>query len=414
MLVISPDGTPAYISPAVEPLLGYQPEELLGTPIFALIHPDDVPAAEAALGLRPRKPDTSLRHELRMRHRDGSWRWMESVSSNRIAHPGIAGIVVNARDVTERKQAETALREREEQLRRLADAAFEAIFLIGDGTILDTNEAAATMLGYSRERLIGMNALDLVAPAFRAVVSHNMAIGYEDAYEAACLRQDGTIFPVEAHGRTTTHKGKPVRVTTLRDITDQKRVQEALSTSHDRFRHMALHDFLTGLPNRASFMSTIEKAPHSAAARHTRFALLLVDLDDFKEINDRFGHANGDRVLVEVGQRIARDVRRDDIPARLGGDEFALLLQHITDGAEAVGVARRILTEMTVPIQLADHEVVASLSIGFATSSHDLARPDDLMRAADAALYRAKAEGKGRMAGFDELAPARPAFRQPL
>jgi diguanylate cyclase (GGDEF)-like protein/PAS domain S-box-containing protein len=178
------------------------------------------------------------------------------------------------------------------------------------------------------------------------------------------------------------------------DISERKAAEE-------RVRHLAHHDPLTDLPNRAFLTEVLERAL-ARAARHGRaVALLLVDLDRFKEINDTLGHPVGDVLLVEVARRALRCLRRGDTLARMGGDEFALLLEDIASPEDATSAAQRILDELADPFRLGNHTVVTGASIGIAIAPHDGTEVAELVRHADLALYRAKAEGRNRARLFD-------------
>ncbi|ABG04122.1 diguanylate cyclase/phosphodiesterase [Rubrobacter xylanophilus DSM 9941] len=172
--------------------------------------------------------------------------------------------------------------------------------------------------------------------------------------------------------------------------------RRALRRSEELFRHQALHDHLTGLPNRALFRERLGEI----LSRSGEAAVLFVDLDNFKVVNDSLGHEVGDRLLVEVSRRLKGCLRATDMAARLGGDEFTVLL----DGAGVrcpEEVARRLLRELGEPFEVEGHTLFVEASVGIATGAAGLGRPDDLLRAADVALYRAKAEGKGRYHVFD-------------
>ncbi|MEQ1503641.1 MAG: EAL domain-containing protein [Myxococcota bacterium] len=196
--------------------------------------------------------------------------------------------------------------------------------------------------------------------------------------------------------------GRPIRAAgSHADITDRKLVEEQL-------RHDALHDGLTGLANRVLLTDRLDRCiARQVRDRQYRFALLYLDLDRFKDINDSLGHVAGDQLLVAIGDRIARSVRfsdtvaRDHVLARVGGDEFVILLEEILDGAAAVRVADRLLTLLAEPFEVAGHVLFTSASIGVATSESGYLRAEDLIRDADTALYRAKAGGRGRYELFD-------------
>jgi diguanylate cyclase (GGDEF)-like protein len=173
----------------------------------------------------------------------------------------------------------------------------------------------------------------------------------------------------------------------------RKRVQQG------RLEHEASHDYLTDLPNRPSFYEYLRRAMARARRQDRKVAVLFVDLDDFKHINDSFGHQIGDRVLVAVAERLKRCLRQADTAARLGGDEFAVLLEDVSDAAQALVVAERILAEVRAPFDVGGHRLSASASIGIALGAEG--QPEELLRIADLAMYRAKSMGKARSVVFD-------------
>jgi diguanylate cyclase (GGDEF)-like protein/PAS domain S-box-containing protein len=178
------------------------------------------------------------------------------------------------------------------------------------------------------------------------------------------------------------------------EVAERRVAEEALL-------YQTMHDVLTGLPNRRMFLDRLELA-FERAKRHagTRFAVLFLDLDQFKEVNDSLGHANGDRFLIAIAQRLKQSLRAVDTLARFGGDEFAILVDEIKDIQEPLLVAQRILVAFSAPVQVDGHQVVTSASIGIALAAETYRHPEEILRDADAAMYRAKAEGRGRYKVF--------------
>ncbi len=170
----------------------------------------------------------------------------------------------------------------------------------------------------------------------------------------------------------------------------------------------ALHDPLTQLPNRTLFLDRLTLTARRSARRRRRIAILYLDVDDLKPINDRLGHPAGDQVLITVAERLCACARSGDMVARLGGDEFGLLLGDVADEREAVAVAARILATLRTPVSLGSQEMVVTASIGIAAATASRNAPDDLLRQADAAMYAAKRRGKGRSAVHDRVYPPIP------
>jgi diguanylate cyclase (GGDEF)-like protein/PAS domain S-box-containing protein len=221
--------------------------------------------------------------------------------------------------------------------------------------------------------------------------------------EYRMLARDGTEVWVrdEAYGMPDdTQSGRQVSQGLLVDITDRKRLESKLI-------HDALHDPLTGLANRVLLRDHLDRALARRGRSGGTIALLFVDLDDFKRINDSFGHAVGDQILVRVAERLVSAVRAEDVTGRQSGDEFAVLLAHVHDADEAIVSADRILAELRRPILLGAHSIVVGGTIGISVAVEPGATAEDLLTQADAAMYAAKADGKGRYAVYDPWMPTR-------
>jgi diguanylate cyclase (GGDEF)-like protein len=198
-------------------------------------------------------------------------------------------------------------------------------------------------------------------------------------------------------------------------ITELKRTTNELEASKEHFRHAAFHDALTDLPNRAMFTDYLRLAIERAKSQHGyHFAVLFLDLDRFKNINDSLGHTYGDRFLTAIAERLRRSLRQNDIVARFGGDEFAILLNDFQDGNDVTRVAEKIQRQISVPLTIEKNEAFVSASIGIALSSAGYEHPEDILRDADTAMYRAKETGKARYEVFDDLMYTRAVSRLKL
>ena len=273
--ILSRAGEIRYVSPVVRRLWGRAEEELIGTSLFARMHPEDAERAQTLLAQTCADSGSGLNAEFRLRYADDSWRWSEAILTNRLGEPNIEGLVLTCRDISERK------------------------------------------------------------------------------------------------------------------------------TFEEQLAHQAFHDALTGLPNRALFMERLGHALARARRRRTPVGVLFLDLDNFKVVNDSLGHDAGDRLLVAVAERLASCIRPDDTVARLGGDEFTLLLEDPADEGEISEVAERIAEALLVPLTVGGREVFTTGSVGIAVSRGDYATPDELLRDADTAMYRAKTDGKAHCVVFD-------------
>jgi diguanylate cyclase (GGDEF)-like protein/PAS domain S-box-containing protein len=316
------------------------------------------------------------------------------------------GIAQFAALALERADLTAELRRREEWYRRLFEDANDLIFTRDlDGRITNVNHACESLTGYSRAELLGMNVQELLIPEHRPrLLEHNaflLARGQLGPGDVNLIAKDGRVIPVEFSLRLIAEDGRPVAVQGIgRDISDRKALEEHLT-------RQAFYDPLTGLANRALFMDRLRHALRAAARHHSSVTVLFLDLDDFKEVNDCFGHRAGDELLATISQRLAACLRPGDTLARLGGDEFTVLLSEQSQPGDALVVAERLrrgLTEAGRPFQLRGQGRSVGVSIGIASSDPDgrLTEPNALLQAADIALYRAKNAGKGRAVLFED------------
>jgi diguanylate cyclase (GGDEF)-like protein/PAS domain S-box-containing protein len=276
VMVLDADATVVYANGAVERSLGYARSEIIGTTGLEILHPDDVPVITGTLGTLLLRPGGSATFDYRVKHKDGSWRWFESIAMNWLDDPEIQGLVVNARDVSERRQYE------------------------------------------------------------------------------------------------------------------------------DDLRHRALHDSLTGLPNRALLSDRLASAISRSGRDANSVAVFFVDLDDFKSVNDTHGHGAGDDVLVGAAKRLDAAARAEDTVARYGGDEFVVVLEHDQEPEWVNTFAERLRGIFSRPIQAGASMATVTASIGIAISNGNQTNPEVLLRDADAAMYRAKQNGGDAFVLFDD------------
>jgi PAS domain S-box-containing protein len=307
------------------------------------------------------------------------------------------------------------LAERDQLFQLISENAADMIALVDqDGRRLYNSPAYQKVLGYSPEDLKATSSIEEIHPDDRPRVlkaaEKARFSGMGERVEYRVRHKDGSWRNLESTASVIRNaKGQPDKLVIVnRDITERKRAEEMLV-------HNAFHDGLTDLPNRALFLDRLQQAL-TLSKRHLnyKFAVLLIDVDGFKIINDSLGHTVGDELLIEIGQRLKDSVRRadtvsrprmSDIPngpipdttlARLGGDEFSILLDDIRDPIEAVRVAERVQGELGTPFRLNQEEITISASIGIASSSSPHTKAEDLVRDAELAMYRAKREGKAR------------------
>jgi diguanylate cyclase (GGDEF)-like protein/PAS domain S-box-containing protein len=368
--VIGPDAMIEYESPSVERIMGYPPEEMIGERALDYIHPDDRESVSVALAetIRTQRP---ARVEFRFRHKDGSWRHMESVG---MLIQGAKGtrVIANSRDVSERRAAEEQVRFQADLLAAVADAVIATDL---NGIVLYWNEAAERLYGWQSEEVLGQ-PLDGILP------SANENYGPREAIARVAT---GESFIVEFATRTKAGDWVPVEVSLspLRDAAG--RIVGAIGDSHDiserkaaedTIRHMAYHDALTGLPNRLLLKDRFAMALAHAKRSGALLGVISLDLDRFKNINDSLGHSSGDELLMQASRRLVACVREEDTVARLGGDEFMVLLTGLQSEDEGFEAAARIVDEFRAPFKIKNngdlYHTTPSVGIAFCDDECDL------------------------------------------
>lgn len=516
------------VNDAIERIFGYSREEMMGRNMAEVVVPEHL---ERVRGKLLSKLDGSAKqtaYELDCIRKDGSLVTLE-VNSTVITENGVPVAVQGiARDVTERKLANEALRESEIKYRDLFENANDLIYTHDlSGNFTSLNRAGERITGFTREEALTRNIAQVVAPGSLAAARDMIAkkVGGDDSttYEIDIVAKDGRTVSLELSTRLIYEKGRPVAVQGLgRDITERKRQDEAIKESELRYRQLgegishqvwtadasgkmdyvnermmayldrtsaqlisnnewpalvhpddlpacysrwqhsietgetydvefrlrrydgvyrwhkaratcgrdengniskwfgtntdiddqkqseeklnffACHDPLTNLPNRAEFMNHLQQAIGRARSNPlTRFAVLFLDLDRFKVINDSLGHLVGDRLLCQIGRRLEKNIRPGDVVARLGGDEFTILLNRTGGMDDIIQVAERVQRNLSKAFQIDGYEVFTSASIGIIISDDIMRQPEDFLRDADTAMYRAKAAGKARYEIFD-------------
>jgi len=276
------------------------------------------------------------------------------------------------------------------------------IWVDQEGTIVLANPAMQVLSAYSPKELIGQNVSIFLPPHLRERHAQSMRDYFHAPHSRAMglmdlklYRQDGDLKSVDISLGYWEVDGEPHAIAYLRDLTERKKLEESL-------RHQATHDELTGLPNRWLFQLQLKQALLRAERSLQRVTVLFMDLDHFKTINDTFGHAAGDALLVQAGRRIHSQLRGSDTLARMGGDEFAILLPDLNHADEAVSVALKILASLQDAFDLPDQRVYSGASIGLAYYPDDARDSDTLLRYADMAMYQAKQAGRGGYACYSQ------------
>ena len=324
------------------------------------------------------------------------------INPSMIEFEGKPAVMSINRDVTSRIKADTALRESEYKLRTLLENMSEGLLHLDENDcIIFTNTRFCEMTGYREEDLAGQNASELFLDEEGREIfqksNERSRLGFSENYELPLRTAEGKmIWSLVGVVPTFNEDGKIVgSMSVLTDITERKLAEAQLL-------HNAMHDALTGLPNRALFLEHLRRAMGHSPLRKKTFAVLFLDFDGFKLINDSLGHLEGDALLKLIARRLESLVRADDVVARLGGDEFTILLDELTGSKDALFVVERIKDIFNVPFNLGGREVFISASIGIALRDAKYKTPEDMLRDADIAMYRAKSNGKGQHEIFNK------------
>jgi diguanylate cyclase (GGDEF)-like protein/PAS domain S-box-containing protein len=513
--VMNSDGTIAYAGPSTVRLLGYEPDEIQGTSVFELLEPEDVPIAIQSLSKVSARPGGNDAAAVRFKHKDGSIRWIEGFGTNLLEDPHINGIVINYRDITEERAAETALRDSEEKYRDLVETVNEIIFeQDAHGVVTYISHAVQAITGFAPSEIIGRPGRDFVYPDDHKILEGYQVIQGESTAgsEFRLITKNGgyrwissSLQPIVRAGQRAGLRG------VLVDVTARKQAEELLKASEERYRSLvdaaqdaiytlspagdltslnpafeaitgwscdewlgksfapivhpddlpqaievlqkvlagetaafelrirtksgeyllaefttgplmedgkvagllgvgrdvtekrktqetirllAFHDVLTGLPNRALFEDRLRVALAQSGRTLQKLAVMFLDIDRFKLVNDTLGHTGGDRLLRAVAEDLAMVVRVGDTVARVGGDEFTILLPSIADDSDALAAAERILEVTKRTRQINGQEFAVTASIGLTLSPQDGVDAETLLRNADIAMYRAKESGR--------------------
>jgi len=405
-----------YVSPALTRILGFEPEAAVGKELHEGLDDTHRDRLVDAFDDVRRNPGTTRRVELRVPHADGGHRWIETLLSNHLDDPDLHGMVATFRDITERRATLQALRERTaqmelfEQENRQLLAIFDitsdlAILTDPMGRLKYLNAAARAFFGVEGPTLdaaMGRPWREWVGATDSDEIDRVTRIGEDGRWtgEVTLRRHDGQRVPVmlQLHAHQDPSTGEVDFFSAMaHDISNRKLLETSLELQ-------ATHDELTGLPNRALLFERVGRAidglrnPSSTGS----VALLFIDIDHFKSINDNLGHTLGDRILERVAERIRDAVRPGDTVARFGGDEFVVLCERLVAREDAVMIADRLESSLEDPLHIEGRQVGLGVSIGISYADPDDPDPISVIRDADAAMYLAKAGGRGRWVIFDD------------
>jgi diguanylate cyclase (GGDEF)-like protein/PAS domain S-box-containing protein len=402
-MLVSPEGLVESVSGALTRLLGHDPELVEHAPLADLVVTSDRPALagaleRASLGATAAHPVTVALGLLR--HTATESVPFELTIVNLIDDPTVGGFLISAHDITARSAAELGLRNALSLLTATLDSTADGILVVDRaGHITSFNRRFTEMwslpdslLANSDDAVVFVSEQLSRPEAFMAKIKELYA--QPEAEDDDILEfKDGRVF--ERHSKPQRVDGAVVgRVWSFRDITDRKRLEDELS-------YQAFHDSLTGLANKALFRDRLQHAAVRSERTQAHLAVLFIDLDNFKTVNDSLGHAAGDDMLRRVAEVLVGCLRKVDTAARLGGDEFAILIEDIEHHSYAVGLAERVLVALRRPVMVGTTEVSATVSIGITFDVPGITS-DQLLRNADLAMYTAKERGKNRFEEFED------------
>ncbi|HEV8296351.1 MAG TPA: EAL domain-containing protein [Acidimicrobiales bacterium] len=416
--ILDAAGQVTFVSDAAERVFGLTRDRLPVSSGWDHVHPDDLPMVAERLAASIAQPGEHLTFEFRSATiRTGEPRWMEVTLTNLLDDEHVEGIVANIRDVTARKETELALAASEARFRGHFDhaAVGQAMTTIEGARFVEVNQAYCEMTGYSQEELRTMCYLDVAQPEAESRQQNRhlferLLAGEIASYhvEERYLHKSGEHrFVANSVALVRDSHGAPRFITsTVQDISERKRMERELE-------HLALHDSLTGLPNRSLLHDRLERALARAERTDGLVTVVFVDVDQFKSVNDSRGHGAGDELLCAIATRLSDVMRDADTIARFGGDEFVIVCDGIADQPSAVAVGQRIVAAFDEPIVLDSGAVFATVSGGVAISS-PTSTADELLLWADAAMYRAKERGRARIEVYDHGSPTRAEARLSL
>lgn len=392
------DGTVLRINKGWERFLAYGREELEGRSLLDFVHPDDIESTLAKMSGLQNGGSVDY-FENRYRHKVSGYRWLAWSAVSSLSEGLIYAV---ASDITERKEAESSLQDSAEIFRSTA----EGIVLTElDGSIRDANQAFTDITGYSKKEVLGQHIRMLQSGQHDKEFYKEMWQSINETGnwtgEIWNRRNDGSVYPEYlAISSVKNDQGDVTRyVGIFSDITHIKRSEERLS-------YLSTHDPLTGLANRSLLMEHLERALKHAARNNSILAVLLIDIDGFKHINDSLGPDAGDKLLVEFSQRLSSAVRSDDTVARISGDEFVVIYEDIHQVNSIAHAVEDLMEEFVPPYIINDKELHITVSVGISLYPNDGDKGDMLIRNADAAMFRAKESGRNNYQFYTEALTA--------
>jgi diguanylate cyclase (GGDEF)-like protein/PAS domain S-box-containing protein len=378
-------------------IYGYSIGELIDKPFSDFIHPNDLERVTAHFIQAVEGKATN--YECSILDKEGLQREISVTNIPIFVNEQITGVYSIIKDITHHIKAQNLLMEAEAKYRSLIENSLVGVYIMQDGKLVYVNPRLCEMSGYKCEELLGLSVSEFIYPEDLPLVSENIRKRLNNEtgtikYEYRALRKDKSVITFELYGSKIVYNGRDAIIGTVIDITERKNTEKMI-------KHMAYHDQLTDLPNRYLLREKVNEAIINSRKCNCYFALLFLDLDRFKAINDTMGHEIGDKVLIEIAERLKACVNDNDIISRYGGDEFSILL---TDSGirRASEVADKIITKLSYPITLYHHDLLVTPSIGITVFPTHGESFDALIKNSDLAMYHAKSLGRNNFQFFNE------------
>ncbi len=388
-----------YFSPRWKEMLGYKDNELANefTTWERLIHKDDLAPTMAGINKNIRGETQYYEGVHRLKHKDGHWVWILDRAKTQYDAQGKATRMIGTHtDISQQKQQQQKLLHKTQIIEQINDAVISTDL---DGYIVSWNHGSERLYEYTADEAIGQHITMIYRqedlPVFTQNSEELMQVGSLNVETQALNKSQQPVMIELFLSLLCDEDNEPVNIVGYaRDITQRKKYEEKLLKQQDVLHHQAHHDALTNLPNRALFNDRLSQAIKKAHRSQNEIAIFFIDLDHFKQINDSLGHGIGDNVLKVISQRIKTIIREEDTLSRLGGDEFTIIMENLSMGRDASKLAQKILKLLAEPIQIEQHRLYISSSIGISVYPSDSTDKDKLLMYADTAMYKAKDKGR--------------------
>ena len=393
VVITDTQGRVQWINDGFTRMTGYTLDELIGTKPGKVLRGDDTEVHAAATMREALAQGQGFEVEVLNYKKDGTAYWVRICCSALRSEQGeLQGFMAIETDITAQRKAERELRQFRDTLDQTLDCVY--MFDAEDLAFFYANEGALKQVGYEKAELFKLHPYDIKPYYSEAQIRQALQPLMDGTQRVVTLdtvhrHKSGQLVPVESFVQYVAPVDeRPHFIAIVRDITERKHNEE-------RLRYLATHDALTGLPNRTLFLERMSEAIQSAEQDGSLFGVLLLDLDNFKVVNDSFGHHQGDYLLTELAKRLSRALGRGDMLARLGGDEYAAIVANVSEEREVAQFAQRMLKVISEPLLIHGKEFKPSASIGYRLFSNDVKDAATLLRHADVAMYAAKAAGRG-------------------